>query len=214
MIALLLLTIAVGQTPGVLRGTFVQGEQWLKQPPLSGRDLTGFIVSAPHARINTRALDLYFSPRVASRRICVQFRSYDARYSALIAYVAPVSEGWYRLDFPTKYAKDLNQYTAEQLAVIAWPGDDCEVGLGSKPQVFALRWNGATGSGMALLVNARARAVVAELGREEPCVRVQASGSLTAYDSRCDVRMPSETIYVRLEGEQPGFITVHAIVPK
>jgi hypothetical protein len=174
-------------------------ETWRNVVPVSGGVKTGVMFETAEA-LDPSSLTVWLATTDWSR-LCVTVTSQDARYFATVEYdVTRRPAGMLRLHLPTKYAAKLAPYRPLELAILAQLGNECDTPGGP---IAVAAWKAPSASGpVIVLLNSRLPTTIVA-GAKIPAASSPASaaaaepqgplkctaltGTLTAYNLRCDV---------------------------
>jgi hypothetical protein len=100
-------------------------ENFAGNPKISGSLLVGLIIGVPFGKYHPEEVGLYLSADARGRNACVEISSRDGRYFAQNAYHIPNEQGIGRFETSTKFAEQLAQYEAEELAILVRLVETC-----------------------------------------------------------------------------------------
>jgi hypothetical protein len=94
--------------------------------PVSADLYAGAVLGTANKYVDPAKLFVHL-PETKNPRLCVKISSRDARYYAESEYdVSGLSEGVYRIQFPTIHRGQLVKYLAIEISVLAMLKDNCE----------------------------------------------------------------------------------------
>lgn len=100
-------------------------ETWYKKIPVSGEIRAGLMTSF---HTDNKLHPSFFAqiPKNGNSTLCVNISSNDGRYSAKLTYdISNLNPGIHEFSWPTKFLKDLREFSTENISILSKLGDDC-----------------------------------------------------------------------------------------
>ena len=180
---------AVHLQAGALLSPVDSKETYLTKVPVSGIGVRAGIISGGQQRTFAPGSFAVAMPSGSSGRLCVTISSRDGRYQGTYEYdIQADLVGTLRLRTPTKFSRELREYSTDQMAILASVATNCRVA----PSRYVLSsWGSqvATDTVVALLNSRLPTRIV--VGRDDrvrdsvPCLPLE--GVTTAFNLRCAI---------------------------
>jgi len=213
-------SIATAQEPPVAR--LVAGKPYdehvRKHPPVSGGDILGVVIGEGAAATGAESIFVRTPAKWAGGHVCVEVASRDGIYVAANTFDVPAAPAgsFVKLAFSSQHADLYSAATPDTFAARAAIGDCGDTDNRLLPLAWSSAAGAAAGSRLVMSVQSgqtKASVVVSPDDRHERCRRLQGPGpSLTAFDSVCEMPLPSSDVKVFVERCSFGSCTRAPIV--
>ncbi|RUO61796.1 hypothetical protein [Pseudidiomarina insulisalsae] len=186
-------------------------EVYASNVPVSGRVLVGIQIVSAETSPN---FEVQVPSSFQAKPICLRVRSRDGTYSSENQYqvVGQPNDGLYQVNYPTKYISKLNDFSDNELALLAFPGMCTDDQL----DTLMLSFRGEQivlddATEVVLFVNSGRSAVFVQLkndehGKSVRCDRIE-EGIRTGYDTLCrlnysDLTKVNGAVLLRRQGSR------------
>lgn len=114
--------------PAAFREAFTTAPASTTRSARAAETLVGLRMGHSEAAFDANAVRVALGGRAASGQLCVRIIARDGRYSAVATYLPETKTISPAIEAPTRYARELREYKAGDLAVAAFVAPNCEMG--------------------------------------------------------------------------------------
>ena len=129
------LAFAAASDPPLLRIKSEILDSKLPLVKVGGEDTLGLMVNDPARHLDLNHL-VALLPMHLKSELCTRLTSRNGEFKVALAYnVRNVPPGAYRLEFRSKYVKELDRFGPDDLAILLWLANSCQAKIPDEPEL-------------------------------------------------------------------------------